>query len=233
MSFLYLVCIAVLYLAFVLILFLMKHFKNEVLTNAIFCSLIVFSYLGVVLIAYYQNGVDDWNFQNTLPTANVSPFMFAACPLFFLLPKSIRVYFSTLISLLTVGMILSPTFSCIFFFIRNYSFHFQFFLDYAAHIAMALWGVYLVWSKQASLKKIDCIIGGGIIVFVAFIMMILNTFFDTSFFGLNLSGKHHIYNQVLVSNSFLSAGIYFLGLFAALFAGYFFQKLLSRFDKLG
>ena len=65
MSFVYLVCIAVLYLAFVLVLFLMKHFKNEVLTNAIFCSLIAFSYLGVVLIAYFQNGFDDWNFQNT------------------------------------------------------------------------------------------------------------------------------------------------------------------------
>lgn len=128
-------------------------------------------------------------------------------------------------------MILSPTLSCIRCFVISYKFHASFLLDYASHLALALWGVYLVQSGQVEWKSKDCLIGGSIIVLVAITMMILNILFDFSFFGLSLSGKHNIYNVVLVENSYLSALIYFSGLIAILFAGFFFEKFLLFIRK--
>ena len=226
MSFLYLITIAVLIGAFIITFLLMKHFKNQLITNIVFCSIILICYVFVVLIAYLQNGVHDWNFTNTLPVANVSPFMFTISPLFFVLPKKIRKYLATLISLLVVGMILSPVFSCIYNFSISYKFHPSFLLNYISHIALALWGVYFIQSNQCDLKIVNCLIGGVIIVAVAIVMMILNVIFDQSFFGLSLNGKHNIYNIVLVKNSHLSALIYFAGLITVLVASYFFEKLL-------
>lgn len=226
MSFLYLITIVVMLGLLVGITLLMKYYRHQLLTNIIFCSTILICYGLVVLIAYLQNGPNDWNFTNTLPVANISPFMFAASPIFFILPKKIRKYFATLIALLVVGMILSPILSCIYNFSISYKFHPSFLLNYAAHIAIALWGIYLVQSEQCDLEIKSCLIGGAIIVSVAITMMILNLIFDQSFFGLSLNGKHNIYNMVLVENSYLSALIYFTGLGAVLVASYFLQKLL-------
>ena len=88
MSFLYLVTIVVLLLSYVGVLFLFSFFKKKTLTNVILISIIFVCYISNVIIAYVKNGPLDWNFTNTLPTANVSPFMFAVCPLYLVLPKN-------------------------------------------------------------------------------------------------------------------------------------------------
>lgn len=233
MSFLYLITIFVLLAIFVICLIFMRFFTNKLLTNIIFCSITIICYLFVVLIAYIKNGPYDWNFTNTLPAANVSPFMFFTCPLFFALPIKIRKYHATLISLLVVGMILSPILSCIYNFSISYKYHPSFLLDYISHISLALWGTYLYQSKQCELKIKESLIGGSIIVVVALIMMILNVIFDQSFFGLSLNGKHTIYNMRLVDNSYLSALIYFSGLVGVLVIGYLFEKLIYKIIEKG
>ncbi len=226
MSFLYLVTIFVLLGLWVGVFLLMKRFNNQTITNIVFASVIFTTYIACVVIAYIKVGFNDWNFQNTLPVANVSPFMFFVCPLFLILPKSIKKYFGSLISLLAVGMILSPILSCVRCFVINYKFHLSFALDYFNHIILSLWGVYLIQSGQTSIRIKDNLIGGAIIVGVALTMILINVIFDTSFFGLSLNGKHSIYNVVLVSNSYLSALIYFTGLGVVLVIGYFFQLWL-------
>lgn len=231
MSFLYLVTIFVLLGLWVGAFLLMKRFTNQTITNIIFASVIFLSYIACVVIVYVKVGFNDWNFQNVLPVANVSPFMFFMCPLFLVLPKSIKRYFGSLISLLVIGMILSPILSCVRCFVINYKFHLSFALDYFNHIILSLWGVYLIQSGQTSLKIKDNLIGGAIIVGVAITMMIINVIFDTAFFGLSLNGKHNIYNVVLVSNSYLSALIYFAGLSLVLIAGYFSQLGLFTLMK--
>ena len=225
-SFLYAVFLALFVAIYVIVLFLMKRFKNQTITNLVFVLIIDICYLTVVIVALIKNGPNDWNFQNTLPTANISPFMFTVAPLFFVFPKTVKKYFALLISLLAVGMILSPSISCIHWLIVGYKFHVSFLFDYIAHFAMSLWGVYLIQSKQIDLKIKDSLISGSIIFAVAFTMIIINLIFDTSFFGLSLRGKHNIYNQVLVDNSYLSALIYFTALALLLVCGYLFQKLL-------
>ena len=224
----YIVSLVILILFYILVLFLMPKFKNIALTNLLFCLIPFVLYVIVVIIVYSSVGFDDWNFHNVLPTANVSPFMFFIMPLCLILPKKLRQYLYTLVALLFVGMFVSPCVNSIYFASISYKFHFHFLLDYVAHFMLSLWGIYLVRTNQVNLSRKNCIVGGLIIVIVALIMLLLNVIFDTAFFGLSLNGKHNIYNQVLVSNSYLSAIIYFVGLLGVLIIGYLLQCIISR-----
>ena len=210
----------------------MPKFKNVKITNFIFCLIAFVLHIISMLIIFLDVGACDWNFLNTLPVANVSPFIFTVVPIYLVLPKSIKKYFFTLISLLSVGMFLATCFNCFYFNSISYKFHPQFVLDYIAHFSISLWGIYLVKSNQIELKVKQCLISGLMIFCVAFIMMLLNVIFDTAFFGLSLNGKHNIYNMVLVENSYLSAFIYLLGLCIVLVIGYFLQKILNKKIKI-
>ena len=209
----------------------MRYITKPSLVNALASTLIFSLYLYVVLHAYLSVGFYDWNFQNTLPTANVSPFMFSLMPLAWILPKKARGYFFLLISLLSFGMLCSSILSCAYNAARDYAFHLNFLADYVAHILLSLWGVYIVRSKQVVLTGRECVKSGALIVGVAFVMLILNLIFDTAFFGLSLTGKHNIYNVVLVKSSLLSAVLYISGLVAILFLGYAFNKILNDRTK--
>lgn len=206
----------------------LKHLRNKKITNAVFSVLIFALYLAVVIRVYVSVGVNDWNFKNTLPVANVSPFMFTLVMLMHLLPRKIKKHFYLLISLLSVGMLLSSVFSCLYNGIINYSFHWHFLCDYLAHVLLSLYGVYLIKSGQVELNKKNALVSGAIIVGVAIFMLVLNVIFDTAFFGLSLNGKHSIYNVVLVESSYLSAFLYFLGLFGVLAMGYMYSRLIAR-----
>jgi hypothetical protein len=181
-------------------------------------------------IVVYKTDTDlnRWNFLNTLPVANVSPFMFSIMPILLILPKRIKEHIYLLISMLTVGMFLSTVLGCVGNAIRNYKFHFHFALDYLSHFSLSAFGIFLIRSKQIkpSIKK--CIISGSVIFGVATIMLILNVIFDKAFFGLSLNGKHNIYNIVLVNNSYLSALIYYIGLACVLLVGVAVCKLFNN-----
>lgn len=214
--------------AYFTIFVLMDKFKNKKLVNFIFIAIVFFSYIILVVKVYFDVGFFDWNFQNTLPTANVSPFMFFVVPLYYVLPKKIHKYYLLLVSLLSLGMLLSVILACIQRIVIQYRFVPHFLLDYVSHLALSLWGIYLVKSKQIQLKRKDCLIGGCIIIFVSLIMVIVNTIFDTAFFGLAFNDNYNIYNMVLVNNPYLSACIYISGLSLVLLAGYFFQLIINR-----
>lgn len=213
---------------YTVIISLMKYMKNAVFWNVLFTISIFFIYISLAIKLYDDVGFYDWNFRNVWPVANVSPFMFCIVPLIHLLPKRTKRYFYTLITLLSVGMFISIAVNCIYNYSINYRFHPHFLLDYTAHFLLSLWGVYFVKSKQIELKVKDSVKSGSIIVFVAFVMMMLNVIFDTSFFGLSLNGKHNIYNNVLTDNSYISALLYFVGLMVVLCLGYVFCRIVGR-----
>ena len=71
--------------------------KYKAIVNLTLVMMIFASYFYIVRYMYYDVGVNDWNFKNTLPTANVSPFMFNITLVVWILPKAIRKYFMTLI----------------------------------------------------------------------------------------------------------------------------------------
>jgi hypothetical protein len=125
-------------------------------------------------------------------------------------------------------MFFSTVFGCVGNALRNYNFHWQFMLDYLAHMVLALFGIFLIRTKQAKLTTKNCLISASIIYGVATIMLILNVILDKAFFGLSLNGKHNIYNIVLVSNSYLSALIYYLGLGVVLLLGYIVCRFVNK-----
>lgn len=227
----YIIALVVLIVLYGLGIYFMKYLNNTKMVNIIVVSTIFITYIIFVLRSYFHNGWSDWNFQNTLPVANVSPFMFGTLFLYFIIPKKVKKYYLLLIALLSVGMFLSPTFGCIYNASISYKFHIHFLMDYISHFLLSWWGVYVVRSNQVELRKKDCAISGAIIVCVAIIMLILNIIFDTAFFGLSLNGKHNIYNMVLVGNSYLSAVLYLSGLCVVLLCGYCYQRVLKKIPK--
>ena len=86
----------------------MKRMKNTKLFNCVFSIAIFSCYLYVVIKVYSSVGFYEWNFQNTLPVANVSPFMFTLVGIIHFLPSRIKKRLYLLISLLSVGVVYAP-----------------------------------------------------------------------------------------------------------------------------
>ena len=202
--------------------------RSVKLWNTVFTVAIFLFYANAAYTIYCDVGFYDWNFQNALPTANVSPFMFTMAVLIHIFPSKVKRHFYLLISLLSVGMLLSAIFNCIYNASIGYKFHPHFICDYISHVLLSLWGVYLIKSKQVRLNLKNGIISASIIVGVALVMLVLNLIFDTAFFGLSLYGKHSIYNNRLTESSYLSAALYFVGLLCVLIMGFVYSCLLLR-----
>ena len=227
----YILTMIVLCALYALGVYCMKYMRNTKIVNLCFTACVFIPYVALCCIVYTDVGFYDWNFQNTLPVANVSPFMFTVIPIFLLLPKRVKKYAYLLVSLLSVGMFLSAIFGCIYNAAIQYKFHPHFVLDYVAHFALSLFGVYMIRSGQVQLNKKNALISASIIFGAAVCMMVCNVIFDTAFFGLSLNGKHNIYNNVLVDNSYLSALLYFAGLAVVLLLGYLYSAFVK--SKLG
>ena len=223
----YIVALVILIAIYVLALVFLPRCKHPSVVNAILIGVCLSCYLALVLIVYRDVGYADWNFQNVLPTANVSPFMFSSLVIYIFLPKEIKKYWSVLISLLSAGMLGAATIECVTRAVIRYDFHFHFLLDYVAHLSLSLLGVYLVKSGQVEFRKRGCLISGGALLSVALIMLIVNAILDTAYFGLALDEKYNIYNNVLAPNAYLSAVLYFVGVVTVMTIGYFYVKLLT------
>ena len=228
MNFAYIAALFVLCIIYALVFYLLKYFHKRRISEIVFTLLVFVPYVCLSLIVLSDVGFDDWNFRNTLPVANVSPFMFALMPIVFCLPRSLKKHFLLLISLLSVGMAFSSVLGCVNNAAINYKFHLHFMLDYISHFAISLYGVYIVRTRQVKLTVKNSAISASIIVLVAFIMMGLNVMFDTAFFGLSLNGKHNIYNNVLFKSSYLSAFVYIIGLIIVLLLGYLYMMLVLK-----
>ena len=224
----YLIVFAVLLAIYIVGVLLAKYlakYKNVV--NVLFVIAIFMSYLYIVRYMYYDVGPDDWNFRNTMPTSNVSPFMFCLTPFILIMPKTIRKYLMTLVVLLSLGMVVAGLGGALGFVARNYKFHWHITMDCLAHVLISLWGVYLLKSGQVELTPKKAIRAGAIIVSVALIMLVLNLIYHKAFFGLSLYGEHNIYNVRFFESGVVSTIAYFLGLGFVLCSGYFYQKILN------
>ncbi len=226
-----LVSLIVFYVIGVLVIF--KYNKKSKFVNSVFSMTIFLLYLFCLVSIYLDVGFYDWNFQNALPTGNMSPFMYTLVFISLVLPQNIKKYVFSLVGLLSFPMLCAGLISCIGYIIRDYTFHLTIFLDAFIHVLLSIFGVYLAKSKQIDFKNNKVlIISGGLILLVANIMIIVNLIFKTAFFGLSMYGDHYIYNLVLVESSIFNAIIYILGAVIVLFIGYFYQKILNKSDKV-
>ena len=108
----YIISMFLLLLFYACVIFNMKHMKNTKLFNCIFSYVTFVCYLYVVIRTYLSVGFNDWNFKNTLPVANVSPFMFTVVGIIHFIPFKLKKHLYLLISLLSVGMLLSAVLGC-------------------------------------------------------------------------------------------------------------------------
>lgn len=228
----YLISLFILVILYVLSIIKMKHSKDKTLKILSYLPLVVFT-IQLFAIVYWlvKVGPNDWNFKNVLPIANVSPFMFIIVILVMFLPTKSREYFNTLISLLSFAMLIASLINLLFNALRNYNFYFVFLLDSINHVLFSLYGIYLYKTNQTFKDLKNNLISGSLIVVVAICMLIINVIFDTSFFGLSLLGKHNIYNVVISENSIVSVLVYFIGLIIALFVGFVYQRIISKYLK--
>lgn len=227
----YIIALLIFAAVYILVISLMKHMSRTKIANAVFAAISVICYISLVVTIYKDVGPNDWNFRNALPTANVSPFMFASLIIYLFLPEKAKKYWSVLISLLSLGMLLSVGITCVSRARIHYKFHFHFLWDYIAHLSLSLFGVYLVRSKQVQLNKKNCFVGGSLIVITALVMLVINVIFNTSFFGLSLNDDYNIYNMVLAPNCYLSALLYFGGLLLVLLAGRVYVSFFENKKK--
>lgn len=224
----YILIITFLLLIYALVALHIERLNSTRWVNLAFFLIIYVSYVAYVLWDLILVGPKSIYFYGVLLTANVSPFMFSILPLIYFSRGRLKRHLCLLVSLLSIGMLLSPVLNAITYAVCKYPFMPLPILDYVAHLSLSLWGIYLVKSGEVKPNRRDSIISASIIIGVALIMLLLNLVLDTSFFGLSLRGKHNIYGNVLVESSILSALIYFSGLTAVLLLGYAFLKCMRK-----
>lgn len=209
-------------------IFGMKYINKKIIINIIFPFLFFLFSLTNTIYFYYKVGFNDWNFQNTLPVANISPFMFFTSLIIIVLPNKLKKYVNTLILLLSLGMFGAGMLSLIFNAIRDYNYYWFIILDSFNHLLFSLYGIYLLKTNQICKENKKIILSGSLIIFVSLVMLVLNLIFQTSFFGLSLFGNHSIYNIVISDSSLLSAFIYFIGLIIILCLGWLYSRFIKK-----
>lgn len=224
----YILTISILLAAYVTIILLIERIENKKVANFLFFSIVFGCYVIYVLQVLFLSGYHSIYFHGVLATANISPFMFSIIPIIHFSHGKLQKHLYILVSLLSFGMLLSPTLNAITYAIKGHPFNFYAIWDYIAHLTLSLWGIYLAKSEQIKIKVRDSIISALIIIGVALFMLLMNLIHGTAFFGLALDGNHNIYQNVIVDNSYVSAIIYFTGLDVVLIAGYFYSKCFSK-----
>ncbi|MGI6377925.1 MAG: hypothetical protein ACOX0I_02525 [Bacilli bacterium] len=215
--------------------YIIFRFKDKLpyKVTTILMTLLIFIPYVFSLINYYCNydGVTGWHFKYTLPTANISPFMFFMVFVVLFLPKIIQKHFYLLMALFSFVMVVagigSPVYYAFF-----YHYYYSFIsIEWITHLTMAFFGIYLLLTKKIEVTVKNCVKASMIIYVTVAIMMILNIILGTAFFGLAFNGKHNIYTLIVISNPYLSALVYVIGLTCFLIIGYWFLKFIKRIDE--
>ncbi len=226
----YVISLAILNLIFLVFYFLILKYKAKCKINLVFILCIFTIYCATLLIQLLTQGSNSKAFIDTLPTSNISPFVFSTLPLC-LLNKKLQNLIFPLAVFLSVGMLCSVEISHYRFIHDKLSYNFALSLDGLNHILYVIFGIYLITTNQVKLNLKTFLSVCGTILSVVGLMIVLNIVFQTSFFGLNFYGKHQIYNIVVCSSGIMSAVIYVTGLLLFLILGYLFQLLNLTLNK--
>ena len=210
----------ILYLAFLAFMFFLI-IKKKIIINSIqrriLFAIIAFCYLLNIAEKSICNEMNPSYINSILPFGNYSPLIFTCSTILIFIPEKWCAWFKYFIGIMWLPMIAASLYNSIgYTWLQGPYSYTCITFDCFAHGLIGLYGFYVLYNKVIVYDKKKLIILLSCIIVVPVIMLILNAIFDTSFFGLNLNGKHNIYNVVLTDNSYISALIYFLGLAALL-----------------
>ena len=222
----------VLYLAFLFFMFNLIN-KKKISINVIQKRLL-FLFIGIcyalnILEKIITKSPTEKHVNMCIPLGNYSPFIFTLCIIVAFLPNRWSKWFDYFIGLMWLPMILASLYNSVGYVFNQGDFSYTCLIyDGLAHGLIGLYGFYLIKNQFISYTKKALTITIISILLVPIIMLILNLIFNTSFFGLNLNGKHNIYGLVLTDNSLLSALLYMLGLSALLSLNVFVTLTMQR-----
>ena len=218
---------------YVTLLCFFKKFKNIKLTNFIFMFISFGCYIAFVILAVFEyHDVFDLSTRpDVLPTAKPSTLILFTCPIYLLLRGKVREWYFAFVSMLSFSMIFVVFVICIFSFIDGFEKFYFSILNVVPHISFSLWGIYVTQTKQTKVDFKHALIGGGILLFTAMVMLVINKFFNTDYYGLATDERFNIYDKQVVDNPHFSTFLFVILLLLSTFAGFFYQKLLIKIHQ--
>lgn len=226
------IILLVLYLAFVAFVFYIIITKKVTVNSTqqrILFLFIGFCYILNILDKIMGSQINMKHLNAVIPFGNYSPLIFTVCTILAFVPDKWTRWFKYFMGIMWLPMLIASLYNSISFIFTQgeYSYTCMIF-DCISHGLIGLYGFSLLYNKVIVYDKKKLIWLLSCIMIVPIIMLILNAIFDTTFFGLNLNGKHNIYNVVITDNSYLSATLYLLGLAMLLAISTFVSLKIQR-----
>ena len=171
--------------------------------------------------------------MDVIPLSKLSPFIFATVFFINFMPKVIKKYYYTILSTLILAMACVGIFSSLADGLMNDMNYFVvwMYFDSFSHIAIALFGIWLLITGQTSLDRKTLFICLGILYTFLLLLICVNLIFKTNFFGFSVYGDHNIYG-IVINPWMVSFIVYFAGLTVIVVADWFLCKAIASKMRL-
>lgn len=206
-------------LCYFLTLILICLYKNQVnikIGNAFFIAVDAILYL-LWNISYAEKGWLDGGFMTL---ANISPFIFTVIPLTLFMKKSVKEYAYSAIAFLHLGLFLATLISPEYVVIFDYKTEatFAYAAEAMCHIWAALFGLYLIITKQVELNFKSWLKSIVFMLSIVGFGVITNLFLDTRCFNMN-PNNYSIYFLDIFGSFGATLTAYYLGIIVVLTLG--------------
>lgn len=210
-------------------LFIMCYYRSKInvkLWNAIF---IIADFLAFSAWTYagYQKG---WLIHGWMTLDNISPLMFTVILLTPFMRDWLRDYAYSALAFLNVGMFLatliSPEYDYIFNFNTEATFIYA--IEAVCHLICALYGIYLVLSKQVKADFKHWIKSIVFLLSIITFAVVLNYIYHRRYFGMDPYGTPNIYMLDIFGSFPATLAAYYLGVVLVLTVGMQGVAMLDR-----
>ena len=202
---------------------------NTKLFNIIFVILDVIFYF-VWNLGMYENG---WLKSGFVTLGNISPMIFTVIPLTLFMGEKTKQFAYSAIAFLWVGMFIalfiSPEYVYIYDYRREATFLYT--REALCHMLAALFGIYLILTKQVKLNFASWLRSIAFMYAVIFFGVFLNFFFHTRNFGMDPYGDYAIYFLDIFGTFEATLLAYLLGVLTVLTLGLEFGYLMDRITR--
>ncbi len=188
-------------------------------------------------LAAYERG---WLNNRFMTLDNISPMMCTAISFLFVMNERVRAYCKCAIAFLSFGMfcamLISPERAYLFSFDEQADFLYA--SEALCHMIMALFGMYLILSKQVEINMKDLLKSMTFVYSVVGFGVALNYIFHKDFFGMAPYGDYAIYGMRLFGSFETTLIGYCLGILVVLVfglqAGWALKRLMKhKYEKIG
>lgn len=214
--------LTILYFISLIVIFAYRDKINVKIGNFIFIILDIICFAALNIYYYNHGGLERF-----MTLDNISPMMFTFMPLSYFMSEKVRKCYFSAASLLSFGMfiamLVNPNFAYLFNFKQLASLDYMF--DSLGHLVFAVFGVYLVITKQVTVN-IKTLKNAAIWLYsVVTFGVLLNFIFHTNFFGMCPYGGYSIYMFDIFGSYPATLISYYLGIFVVLMIGSQFNHL--------